>query len=418
MTRDVIHVDIDAFLASVEQVRDPSLRGRAVIVGGERGERGLVLSSSYEARRFGVKPGLSISQAERLLPDAVFLKGDYQRARVLSDRTWEICRRYTPLVEVTSLDDCYLDVSGTERLFGPAHRVAARIGKEVAKEVGFRLSLGVGGNRTAARVATVFAKPGKVAEVPRGREAEFLAPLPVRRLPGVGHRTERTLYRYNVRTIGQLARIPLPVLAETFGAAAGRLLSERARGIDEQPVRPDRAPRSVSRETSLSPATADREVLEGMLYYLLERAAGALRDSGHRARTLAVKLYYADGPGSARSKTLIRPTNRERDLYGEARLLFAGLHTRRVRLSLIGVTLSGLVRAEGEQGCLFTGDPFTGDLLTDEDHRRIARLTDGLDRIRRRFGFRAVTAGRSIDLLGRLPQNEHGFVLKTPSLTR
>ena len=173
MTRNIIHIDIDAFLASVEQIRDPSLIGRPVVVGGERGERGLVLSSSYEARSQGVRPGLSLGQAERLLPRAVFLKGDYQEARRLSELTWEICRRYTPLVEVTSLDDCYLDVTGTERLFGPAVEVAGRIRQEVSREVGFRISLGTATNRTVARVATCFAKPGGVVAIPPGGAGHF-----------------------------------------------------------------------------------------------------------------------------------------------------------------------------------------------------------------------------------------------------
>ncbi|MHC4473151.1 MAG: DNA polymerase Y family protein [Planctomycetota bacterium] len=406
--RDIIHVDIDAFLASVEQIRDPSLRGRPVVVGGERGERGLVLSSTYEARRHGVVPGLTLSQAARLLPAAFFLKGDYQEAQRLSGRTWEVCRRYTPLVEVTSLDDCYLDVTGSSRLFGPAVEVAERIRREVAEEVGFGLSLGVGGNRTVARVATVFSKPGGVTEVPRGGEAAFLAPLPVRRLPGVGHRTEKVLHRYNVRRIEELSRVPRWLMEETFGEAIGSMLYDRARGVDEEPVRPGRGPRSVSRETSFDPETADRDVIEGMLFYLLERAAAALRGSGHRAKRVEVKIHYVDGPGDARSLPLPRPTNREREIWGAARSLLLGIFRRRVRLKHLGVALTGLTESRDRQR----------DLFVEEEHERTVRLHEGIDRIRGRFGFRAITAGRSIGLLDRFPQNEHGFVLKTPSLTR
>lgn len=418
VNRNIIHVDIDAFLASVEQVRDPSLRGRPVIVGGEKGDRGIVLSSSYEARRYGVVPGLILSEAARLLPRAVFLKGDYQMAHRLSERTWEICRRYTPLVQVTSLDDCYLDVTGSTRLFGPARDVAARIWREVSREVGFRLSMGVAENRTVARVATVFAKPGGVMEILPAQAAEFLAPLPIRRLPGVGHRTEKALHRYNVKTIGELSRIPRALLARTFGNAAGRLLFYRSRGIDEEPVKPGCAPRSVSRETSFDPETANYDVIEGMLFYLLERAAAALRADGLCARTISVKIRYADGPGAdhprnRRSCTLPRPSARERELFEPARKIFNGLFTRRVRLKLIGVALTGLEREGG-------GSDGTGqrDLFTEEERSRTANLTAGIDDIRGRFGFKAITAGNSIELLGRYEQNEHGFVLKTPSLTR
>ncbi len=413
VNRNIIHVDIDAFLASVEQVRDPSLLGRPVIVGGEKGDRGIVLSSTYEARRHGVMPGLILSEAARLLPEAVFLKGDYQVAHRLSERAFDICRRYTPLVQVTSLDDCYLDVTGSTRLFGPARKVAARIWREVSREVGFRVSMGIGENRTVARVATVFAKPGGVMEILPGRAAEFLAPLPIRRLPGVGRRTEKALHRYNVKTIGELSRIPRALLARTFGLAAGRLLFYRSRGVDEEPVVPGRGPRSVSRETSFDPATADYDVIEGMLFYLLERAAAALRAEGLSARTLSVKIRYADGPGddhprNRRSRTLPRPSARERELFGTARKMFTALFTRRVRLKLIGVALSGLEREGGGQR----------DLFTEEERSRTAKLTAGIDDIRGRFGFKAITAGHSIELLGRYEQNEHGFVLKTPSLTR
>jgi DNA polymerase-4 len=389
-------------------VRDPSLLGRPVVVGGEKGDRGIVLSSTYEARRHGVVPGLVLSEAARLLPGAVFLKGDYQMAHRLSERAWEICRRYTPLVQVTSLDDCYLDVTGSARLFGPAREIAARVQREVLREVGFRFSLGVGENRTIARVATVFAKPGGVMEVLPRQAAEFLAPLPIRRLPGVGHRTEKALHRYNVKTIAELSRIPRALLARTFGNAAGRLLFYRSRGIDEEPVKPGRGPRSVSRETSFDPETADYDVIEGMLFYLLERAAAALRAQGLSARTLTVKIHYADGPGERRSRTLPRPSARERELFEPARKMFTALFTRRVRLKLIGVALENLTREEGGQG----------DLFEREERSRTANLTAGIDDIRDRFGFRAIIAGCSIDLLGRYEQNEHGFVLKTPSLTR
>jgi DNA polymerase-4 len=407
-SRDILHVDIDAFLASVEQVRDPSLRGRPVVVGGERGERGLVLSSSYEARRHGVVPGLTLSQAERLLPEAVFLKGDAQEAAHLSERVWEVCRRYTPLVEVTSIDDCYLDVTGTERLFGRAAEVARRIREEVREEVGVGLSMGVAENRTVARAATVFAKPAGVVEVFRGQGAEFLAPLPVRRLPGVGRKTERRLHRYNVRTIGELARVPRWLMTRTFGEAAGSRLHDRARAVDHEPVRPKRLPRSISRETSFAPATADRRVLEGMLFYLTERACATLRAGGSTARTVEVKIYYADGQGEARARSFPKPTDGERRIYRTAREIFTGLFTRRVRLKLVGVTLSGLRREQGGQG----------ELFSEEERRKDARLAEGIDEIRRRFGFSAITAGPSIDLLDRFPQNENGFVLKTPSLTK
>jgi DNA polymerase IV len=406
--RDIIHADIDAFLASVEQVRDPSLRGRPVVVGGAKGERGLVLSASYEARRRGVFPGLTLAQAERILPGAAYRRGDYNAGKALSDRVFSICGRHTPLVEVTSLDDCYLDVTGTDRLFGPAVSVAERIREAVRREVGFSLSLGVGESRTVARVATAFAKPGGVLAVPRGMGAAFLAPLPVRRLPGIGPAGEALLHRLSVRTIGEFARIPPWILGKAFGEAVGAKLLARAWGRDAEPVRPLREPRSVSRETSFSPETADRRLIEAMLYYLLERAAAALRREGRRAKTVAVKIRYADGPGDARSRALDRPADNERDMWEAARGLLDALFTRRVRLKLVGVALSGFLTGEDPQG----------ELFPDAGRRKRELLAAGVDRIRERFGFAAITAGRSIELLGRFPRDENGFVLKTPSLTR
>jgi DNA polymerase-4 len=188
----------------------------------------------------------------------------------------------------------------------------------------------------------------------------------------------------------------------------GEALHRRARGIDDAPVRPHRVPCSVSRETSFDPETADRRIHVGMLAYLLERAAASLRASGLKARTLTVRIRYADGPGNVRSRTLAKAFDREREVRDVAKEILRSLYTRRVRLKLIGVALSGLSREEARQGGLFT----------EEEHRRDARLTGEIDRIRERFGFRAITAGAAIDLLPRFPQNENGFVLKTPSLTR
>jgi DNA polymerase-4 len=311
-------------------------------------------------------------------------------------------------VEVTSLDDGYLDVTGTERLFGHPMEVAGRIRREVAAEVGFRVSLGTGTNRTVARVATGFAKPGGVVAVPPGGEAAFLRPLPLRRLPGVGRRTERLLRSFNLGTIGDLALVSRDLLVLTFGEAAGNALAERARGRDDREVRAKTLPRSVSRSTSFDPETADRAVIEGMLFYLTERAARALRESGQEAKTVSVTIRYVDGAGETRSRALSRPSNREREIDGVARGLLDALFTRRVRLKLVGVALSGLVpEGHGQQ-----------DLFSERERRRAEGLVDGIDRIRSRFGFRAITAGRSIDLIGKYAQNEHGFVLKTPSLTR
>lgn len=403
----ILHVDIDAFFASVEQVLEPALRGKPVIVGGT--ERSVVASASYEARARGVRTAMPSAQAARLCPEAIFRPGDFARYRQFSDRVMAILGDFSPAVEVASIDEAYLDAAGCERLFGPALEMADRIRRRVRQETGLNVSIGIGSNKLVAKVATSFAKPNGVVEVRPGHEAEFFAPLPLKALPGIGRRTAERLAEYNLRTLGDLRRIPEDVLIATFGVS-GEALYRHCRAECASPVdpTPDRRPKSISRATTFETDTADRAHVEAMLWYLTERAARDLRRHGLLARCVTVKLRYADFQTVGRSQTLDEPTDHDAALFRTAAALWRRLYTRRVRVRLIGVGLSSLVPRAGRQL----------DLFAEPRRRRRDRLYQGIDRVRDRFGFCTLTVGRAIDLLSTLERTPHGFRLRTPSLTR
>jgi len=403
--RRIAHVDIDAFLASVERVLDPGLRGKPVIVGGLRGERNLVMSCSYEARAKGVSPGMGLWEAERRCPEGIFRRGDAAAASVVRERVRSILEGWTPLVEVASIDDFFADVTGTERLAGPPRDAAERIREEIRRALGVSVTIGIASDRTTAKVAGDLAKPGGIAEIFPGKERSFLAPLAVRDLPGVGPAIERFLERANVRTIGDLARVGEDLLAATFGAA-GRTLARRARGEDLDPVQVRALPRSISRETTFERETADREEIEGMIFYLVERAASRLRALGAAARTVAAKVRFADGAGDEGSVSLPRPADGTPTLAAAALALARRRSRRRVLVRLVGVRLEGIVPC-----------PLPSFDLFDEEGRA-HRLERGLDRVRGKWGFGAVVRGRSQGLLETCPRGREGFVLRTPSLTQ
>src|SRR5205807_5579898 len=249
-SRAVIHLDLDAFYASVEQLRRPELVGRPVIVGGGDGDqyrRGVVSAASYEARRFGVRSAMPMITALRLCPQAVVLGVDFDAYRAASGQVFGIARTYTPLVEPLSLDEAYLDVTGSTRRFGPPEVIAAEIRDRIVDECRLHASFGVATSKTVAKVASELRKPRGFVVVPPGTEAEFLAPLPLRALPGLGPATERGLQGLGVTTLGQLAALPVDAVRRRAGDAAGRSPWERARGIDDSPVAVPGRPKSVSR---------------------------------------------------------------------------------------------------------------------------------------------------------------------------
>jgi len=310
-------------------------------------------------------------------------------------------------VEVTSLDDAYLALTGTDRLLGRPIDVAEAFCEEVRRTTGLSVSLGLADNRTVARVATSLAKPSGLLEVHRGGEAAFLAPLPVRELPGVGRSIAAAFDRFNVKTVGEVARLPPRLLTATFGEASGRLLHERSNGSDDRPVRIDRGPVGISRATTLERATADRRVIRGMLGYLTERAARALRDENLRAKTVSVTLRYSDWKQVHRSRSLSDPTDVDDVLRRKALEVLDRIDTRRVQVRLVGVALTGFSGAIERQR----------DLFAEAERRRRTRLGEAVDRVRDRFGFGSVVAGPAIDLVGKLGNGRDGFRLRTRSLS-
>jgi DNA polymerase-4 len=379
--RTILHVDLDAFFAAVEQRDRPELRGRPVVVGGAGGEdaRGVVSAASYEARVFGIHSAMSMREAYRRCPDAVFLPVDGRRYQAASRDVMAILRRFTPQVEPISIDEAFLDVTGSAALFGDGPTIARRIKDEVRAEVGLTASVGVASTKLVAKIASDLRKPDGLVVVPVGEEIDFLAPLPIGRLWGVGEKTAIALREYSVRTIGDLAALPPDLLVRRFGKH-GASLVDRARGIDPDPVHDGDPAKSVGHEHTFEVDTSDPEVIERTLLAMSDGVAGRLRSAGVRAGTVAVKIRDSGFRTITRQRTLAEPTDLTGPIYATA-LELARPEIRGMRVRLLGVTASNL--GEREQLALFeTGEP---------RHRRAIEAADAL---RRRYGERAVTRAR------------------------
>lgn len=399
--RTVLHADIDAFFASIEQQRDPRLRGKPVIVGA-----GVIASCSYEARAFGLKAGMTLSEAKRLCPNAVILAGHAQVYRCFAERIFDLCRTLSPDVE-TYLDEAYLELTGTERVHGDFVRAAEALREAVARETGITVTCGIGPNRMLAKLVGKTVKPDGLARLHAHEADAFLVDRPIEQLAGVGHAHARTLRSMNVRTIGELRAFSVAALEALFGAP-GRLLYERCRGRDTAPVVAREIPTTLSRETSFHRDTADPAQVAGMLEYLVGRACRATRELGLTARTVSVRLRYSDGESAEQARTLRAPSAVDPVLMALALELLGRLFTRRVSLHAIGVTLSGFVRDAAEQGALFD-EPEAG---------RRAALCAALDDVRDSYGHGAVVSGRALHLTDGLEHDRYGFVLRTSSLTK
>ncbi|MCE5277671.1 MAG: DNA polymerase IV [Planctomycetaceae bacterium] len=396
----IVHVDMDAFFASVEQLLIPVLRGRPVIVGS-----GCIASCSYEARARGLHAGMGLSEAKRLCPQAVILKGDYQIYRCLADQVWDVCRRYTCGLE-TFLDEAYGDAGGLGRLYGRPDELGRRLQQEVHEQVHLPVSVGLGENRMLAKLASHAAKPRGVVWVAPGEVQEFLRNLPVRKLLGVGPTTGARLADMNIQTVGQLQGLSREFLRAMLGQR-GEVLYERARGRDAQALQPQARPRSISRETTFHSPTCNRDQIAGMLFYLTERAIRTARGAGLAAGAVEVSIRYDDWRGDRRQQVLAEPSADDDVLFNTVKGLLATLYSRRVSLRHVRVVLSKFSRID-EAGKLFES--------SQEARRR--QLHQTIDAIRDRYGHAAVVSGKSIELLGKLDQNDYGFVLRTPSLTK
>jgi DNA polymerase-4 len=389
--RTILHADLDAFYASVEVLDDPSLRGRPVIVGGGPEERGVVMAASYEAREYGVQSAMPLRTAGRRCPHGVFLPGRPDRYRELSLQVMAIFASYTPLVEPISLDEAFLDVTASRAAFGDGPTIARGIKDRVLGEIGLVVSVGVATNKLCAKVASDLRKPDALVVVPVGGEAAFLAPLPIRRLWGVGPQAQKALADYGVTTIGQLAALEPATLLRRFGRH-GVDLSNRARGTDAATVAPMQAPKSVGHEHTFHVDTTDRGRLEATLLDVAESVASRLRRHDLAARAVQLKLRYEGFETLTRQAPLPHPTRDTGPLYDTAVALLTRTLVSGRGVRLIGLTAISLTDAQ--QLTLF-------DAAQRED-----RLARSIDAVRERFGDSAITRAR---LLTERPHRRFDF---------
>ena len=395
--RLIAHVDMDAFFVAVERLEDPSLRGKPVIVGGVGG-RGVVAAASYEARKFGVRSAMPMAQARKLCPQAACLPSSHEKYAAASGRVMEALGRFSPVLEVMSVDEAYLDLTGTGRLHGPPFAAAARIRQAVLEATGCPASIGVASNRMMSKVASELAKPAGILVVWPGREAALLAPLAVDALPGVGKVTAARLRGLGVRTVGELARLDLTFLEDLFKSAGGWLY-RMARGGDDTPLVPESAPKSIGRETTFAEDIGEPARLEAALAELAAQAAARARKKGMCGRGVALKIRFADFTTYTRQAALDPPSALDREVAGAVlRLLREALGAlaggRRVRL--LGAYLTGLEPA-GLQPLLLPG----------ETREREERLTESVDAVRARFGFGSVVTHKAIEGMEREEETAH-----------
>lgn len=393
MTRDeatdtpVLHVDMDAFYASVEVRRRPDLRGRPVIVAGS-GTRGVVLSATYEARAYGVASAQPIARARRCCPAAVVVPPDFPAYAEASTGIMEIFRSVTPLVEPLSLDEAFLDVRGVRRRLGRPEQIGEWLRARVADEQALPCSVGVASTKFVAKLASARAKPDGLLVVPSSDVIGFLHPLPVTALWGVGERTAEVLTRLGLRTVGDLARVPATTLQRALGPALGAHLAALAWGRDPRPVIPDEADRSIGAEETFPRDIDDADLVRRELLRLSERTAGRLRRAGLVGRTISLKVRFADFTTVTRSRTLADPTDLAQEIYPVVRDLFDRLGLQRARLRLVGVRVEGLRSSSGQPRQLVLGSRPHGWA---EAERAVERAT-------LRFGSGAVQPATLVDV--------------------
>jgi DNA polymerase-4 len=380
----ILHVDMDAFFVSVELLERPELRGEPVVVGGRPDQRGVVTAASYEARKFGIQSAMPLRTAGKLCPHAIFLDGHHQKYTQWSDRVAGILHAFSPVVEMVSIDEAYLDLAGTQRLYGPPLAAADKLLRDITKRTGLPCSAGLATTRLVAKVASDQAKPRGLVWVAPGREEQFLAPLPVRKIPGIGKVTERALRALGIETVEQIASQPLERLEKIFGKW-GDALYRKARGGDSYEFLVDAEAKSISQNHTFGEDTGDENAMRATLSHLSQKACKRLRESGLSTRTLTLTIRYAGFDTYTRARTLLEPTQLDADISAVFQQLFTEHRNRKRLVRLLGVSLSNLGHG-GEQL----------DLLDAERRAKLEKLTQATDRLRDRFGFGAVQFGGSL----------------------
>ena len=378
-TRTIFHVDMDAFFVSVEELFDPSLKGKAVVVGGQRDERGVVSAASYEARKFGVHSAMPLRTAAKMCPHAIFVNGHPERYRECSRQVHEVLGRFSPQVEMASIDEAYLDMTGTERLHGPPLKAAHALHDQIKTVTRLNCSVGIGTSRLIAKVSSAQAKPNGVLWIVPGQEAKFLAPLDVREIPGVGKVMETHLHALGIKIVGDLNKLSDSELEDRFGkwglALAGKARGEDAGGWFDNEVGADLDAKSISHEHTYDKDTADVGQIESTLMRLSEMVGRRLREANIHARTIQLKLRYKDFTTITRAHSLPSPTQLDTEIFEQVRALFRKNWKKGAPVRLLGVHASSFTTAPGQI-----------DLLNSGRQQRWKDALSAADRLRDKFG--------------------------------
>ncbi len=380
----ILHVDMDAFFVSVELLTRPELRGKPVVVGGRPDQRGVVTAASYEARKYGVHSAMPLRTAGRLCPHAVFLDGHHEKYGEWSDRVASILARFSPIVEMVSIDEAYLDLAGTERIYGPPFAAADKLLRTITKETQLPCSGGLATTRLVAKVASDQGKPRGLVWVTPGMEARFLAPLPIRKIPGIGEVTERALRALSIETVDQLASHSQEKLESVFGQW-GTALFRKARGGDAYEFLIDAEPKSISHNHTFGEDTSEVAAMEAMLSHLSQKACKRLREAGLSSRTLTLTIRYAGFQTYTRAKTVPDPVRLDADVFAVFLGLFREHRDTKRKVRLLGVALSALSHGAEQL-----------DLLEADRRDKLKKLTEATDRLRDKFGFGSVQFGGSL----------------------
>ena len=380
----ILHVDMDAFFVSVEELFRPELRGKAVIVGGDPNHRGVVSAASYEARKFGVHSAMPLALAKSLCPHAIFLHGQHDKYQEYSERIHAVFCRYTPAVEMVSIDEAFLDLSGSQRLCGNSFHLAHCLRQEILGQIGLSASVGISRSRLVSKVASDLAKPAGMLHVWPGCEPVFLAPLPVRKLPGVGQKTEERLHALGIRSVGDLASVGSEFLAKSFGLW-GESLYRKSQGLETAHFEFHDEPQSISHETTFDNDTSDPELLQKTLGWLVQKVAHRLREHGMFSETITVKIRDFQFRTVTRSETLPEATQLDEEILRVAVSLFTNYWNENQKIRLVGVALSHLGFG-----------PFQEPLFEKSHRDRLGRLYAAADKVREKFGFDSVTSARTL----------------------
>lgn len=395
MNRRILHIDMDAFFASVEQVRDPSLQGKPLIIGGSRDDlRGVVSTASYEARAFGVRSAMPLATAKRLCPNGVFMRGNRSAYAEASHTVHKILETVSPRVQMASIDEAYVDVSGSQTLFGGDCAIASHIKSEIRRQTGLPCTIAISPNKLVSKVASDFAKPDGYIRIAAGDEAAFLAPLAVEKLPGLGPRLCERLNALGIATLGELAAYDPSLLERRFGAHAVTM-QRRARGDSRCEVIPESDAKSIGRETTFAEDLTDWEAIERALFRLMERGLSALRESGMEARSVTLKVRYTGFETHTHAVTLASATSVDSVVFAAIRKLLPKAKAAGRPVRLIGVTLSQLSR--GQHQLQWVGS---------EVLEKWERALKSIDQLRGRHGFDALRSAKSMEALnGRRPRD-------------